>query len=233
MFSPYHRFSNCLKLERTIKNLKDANSVPQFILGGHNRYHYALLHKLRCAYNHIKQLEKTLKDTPPEEVIGDLKGFVFTVNATIDGFFYSSGSALDILAREVLTYFNITMPRLVYFQTAHQQLTQQRPADPLIDRFQNPSWKDEFSTYRNALTHELLIAERYTIHVEMDGATERTRIVFPLPDDPKLEPERRTFRKNPDVIIYCTHTFRRLLSLINTIYGDLSDKIISSSTLPI
>jgi len=232
MFSPHHRFNNCSRIERTMTQFRQAGKVPDDVFKGYNRYHFALVHKLKCAHNFFDQLY-ALGTTSPAEIIRDSVHFLFSVNSNIDGFFYTGGSALDILAREVLTYFNVSMPRDVYFKTAFAQLDHQRPNDPLLVRLQPPNWKDEFSNYRNALTHEVLIAGSYQINVDMEGATESTRIVFPLPDDPRVDPEARTSRRNSDVICYCQTTFRRLLSLINTIYGDLNDRFDTAGVLPI
>jgi hypothetical protein len=233
MFSPHHRFDNCRRLERAIRHLQQSNTIPENILKGYNRYHFALLHKLKSAKYYAEQLQSVLSTTSPEDIVKNSEVFLFAVNVSIDGFFYVAGSALDILAREVLTYFDIPMPLRVYYTTAHEQISARRAGDPILTRLANPAWKDEFSDYRNALTHELLIAGSYSINVDVDGSSQKTRIVFPLPDDPRVDPEARTYKRNSDVIAYCTATFRRLLSLINTIYGDLTSRIENNNALPI
>ena len=76
---------------------------------------------------------------------------------------------MDIIAREVLIYFDIALPDTVYYYTARTILLTQRTGDSLIPRLDNPGWKDEFSNYRNALTHEVLIARNYNINVNDNG----------------------------------------------------------------
>lgn len=233
MFDPHHRFAHCVKIERVIADLKVRGSVTDLVLQNHNRYHYALVHKLKSARDHAADLGKILKETAPEDIVTNSADFLYKVNVSIDGFFYTGGSALDILAREVLTYFGISLPARVYYQTAEEQLKALRSGDPIITRLAVPTWKQEFSNYRNALTHELLIAGSYSINVEVEGATQYSTIVFPLPDDPRAEPPLRTFRKNKNVLKYCDDTFKRLLSHINKIYGDLSQRIVAHGALPL
>ncbi|MEN6627929.1 MAG: hypothetical protein ABFD69_17015 [Candidatus Sumerlaeia bacterium] len=233
MFSPYHKLTNCPRLERHIATLRAAGNVADDVFQNHNRYHYALIHKLKCARTSFDRLQNELTDTSPEQIVSDSGEFLYSINACIDSFFYTSGSAMDILAREVLTYFSIAMPNKVYYRTAREELTTHRPGDVLISKLADPTWKSEFSNYRNALTHEVLIAGVFSINFVMDGATQRKTIVFPLPDDPRTDPQARTFRQNKDVQLYCDRTLRRLLSLINTIYGDLCSRIQSNQSLPL
>ncbi len=233
MFSPYHKFSHCTNLERAITILKQSGRISDALFQNHNRYHYALVHKLKCAHDHVKSLFKVLSETAPEDIVVNSAEFLYAVNASIDGFFYSGGSALDILSREIITYFGIVMPDRVYYRTAGEQLNANRMGDPIIARLNTPAWKDEFTNYRNALTHELLIAGSYSINIEVEGATQRSTIIFPLPDDPRADPSNRTFKKNKNVLKYCNDTFRRLLSHINQIYGHLNERINIGGALPL
>jgi len=233
MFSPYHKFASCARLEKLVADQKAGGTITDTVFAEHNRYHYALLHKLKCTRDCVNGLATTLNDAAPEFVIANSSDFQFSVNSKIDGFFYSGGSVLDILAREVLIYFGISLPGKVHYRTARQELAAARPSDPLLSRLNDPSWKDEFSTYRNAVTHELLIAGSYSINVTVDGAAQKSSIVYPLPDDPRAQPESRTFKRNKDVLIYCETTFRRLLSHTNVIYGHLCDRIQTKAALPL
>lgn len=233
MFSPHHRFANCQRLERMISDLRQRGTVTADVFQNHNRYHYALIHKLKSARDNLTRLSSVLNDTPPEEAFGDSAEFLYSVNSCIDGFFYAGGSALDILAREVLTYFAIPLTGNIYYRTAHERLTASRPGDQLITKLVDPNWKEEFSNYRNALTHEVLVADSFSIKVEVDGSTQRTKIVFPLPDDPRADPNHRSFRRNENVLVYCEATFRRALSLINQVYGDLGLRIQTNGSLPL
>ena len=100
MFTPHHKFDHCQKLEKAIENLKQTGTIADAVLHNHNRYHYSLVHKLKCARDHVSDLKKILTETAPEDVVTHPANFLYSVNASIDGFFYTSGSALDILARE-------------------------------------------------------------------------------------------------------------------------------------
>jgi hypothetical protein len=220
-------------LERCVANLQDANHIADSVLTGYHKYHFSLLHKLKSAEHNIQRLEDILTNTATEDIVSGLEEFTFLVNMSIDGFFYTGGSALDILAREVLTYFSIPLPHSVYYRTARQELSNHRPGDPLLPRLDDPNWKLDFSNYRNTLTHELLIAGEFSINVKLVGRGQKTQIVFPLPDDPRETLNDRVYNKYPDVLEYCTMHFRRILSLINQIYGDIADRAIAANALPL
>jgi hypothetical protein len=174
-----------------------------------------------------------MSNTPAADVLNQSSDFMFRVNMYLDGFFYTCGSAMDILACEVLTYFSIPLPNRVYFHTAKEKLQKARPTDALLSRLGDPTWRDEFSMYRNALTHERIIAGNFNINVTIDGDTEDKTLVLPLPDDPRVDVMDRTFRNNPDMLAYCKRHIKRLLILINTIYGEIADRASSNSALPL
>ena len=233
MFSPYHRFTNCIKLEGIIEDLRRSENVPENIMKGHKRYHFALVHKIKCARHHLDSMIELMSNTPPADVLSQSSDFMFRIYMYLDGFFYTCGSAMDILAREVLTYFSLPLPSFVYFHTARAELSAARPTDSLINRLENPTWREEFSMYRNALTHERIVAGNFNINVTIDGDTEDKTLVLPLPDDPRVDVMERTFRNNPDMLSYCKRHIKRLLIVINTIYGEISDRASSNSALPI
>lgn len=231
MFRPLHQFRKCRQLESII--LGGQCQISDYVKKGFNIYHYALIHKLKCANHHLERLEITLKTSSASEVLSASSDFMFAVNLSIDGYFYSCGSALDILAREVLVYFGETLPPIVYFKTASEILTNNRPGDTLLSKIAEPSWKGEFSNYRNALTHEIIVALKYTIDVQRSGDAEERRIILPLPDDPRIEPPLRTYERNRDVLKYVKENFKRILSLINQIYEEIYRRTISSGRLPL
>ena len=233
MFSPYHQFSNCKKLENIVETLNTQGNIRQDVFIAFKKYHFALVYKLKCAKRHVDNLNSLLSTPPLEEIVIDCSNFIFQVNMSLDGFFYSGGSALDILAREVLSYFDETMPAKVYYSTARNIISSRRPGDPILSRLDNPSWKSDFSMYRNTGTHELIIAEHININLSMKGRTQENALILPLPDDPRIDLNDRTFRKYPDVIDYCESHMRRLLSLINTIYGDIYKRVVTNSGLPL
>jgi len=143
------------------------------------------------------------------------------------------GSSMDILAREVLSYYGIPLPQVVYFHRARNLISRTRPGDPILRFLSDPSWKEEFSKYRNALTHELLIVGKYSLDISVDGGIQRQKIVIPLPDNPRDEIDARTYSKNKDVLQYCTKTFKRILSFVNQVHGEIVKNIVSNNRLPI
>lgn len=184
----------------------------------YKKYHPCLIHKLHSSLHHLKQLDsssKPLESEPWNHVLQK-------VNMHMDGFFYCTGSALDILARELLSLYNIGMPPFVYFKTAVNLISRQDCNDPML-RILDIAWKDEFTLYRNKTTHELLIANQMTVTAKIDGNRMIKTYGFPLPDDPNSN--NLTYRKNTDVVVYCENTFRRLLSLINCVYRQVLQKI--------
>lgn len=232
MFSPYHTFGYCSRLRTSIDRLNTAGLVPHDILTDHNKYHYSLTHKLSSAKFHLENLKDVLNNTDPAIVVNSAE-FTNVVNTHLDSFFYCCGSALDILAREVLTYYNIALPSRLHFHNARQLLNRYRAGNALINRLDNPNWKDEFSNYRNALTHELLIGTVYNIQINNTGPELQRVIKFPLPDNPRLNVNLRTYNRNQDAYLYCERTFIRIITLINTIYRELNTQIIATGRLPL
>jgi len=199
MFSPYHQFPNNKRLEDIIKSLKLQGNVSQDVFKAFNRYHFSLVYKLKCAKNQVDNLNSFLSTPPLEEIVSDCSIFIFQVNMYLDCFFYFGGSVLDILAREVLSYFNETLPTKVYYSTARNIISSRRPGDPILSKLNDPSWKSDFSMYRNTGTHELIIAEQFSINLNRRGETQENKLILPLPDDPRVDPNERTFRKYTDV----------------------------------
>jgi hypothetical protein len=231
MFNPLHKLAHCQKLRQVVDHLKNGGAIPAAVLDGHHTYHYALVHKLKSAQWHFNRLSEHLQRSDATAAV-QTTDFIATTNMHLDGFFYSAGSALDILAREVLVYFNIPLPPSVYFRTAREELTRLRPADTLIGRLQDPTWKTEFSNYRNALTHELLIGTRFQINAIQAGGNIVATIQFPLPDDPR-NPRTSTYNRNPNALEYCETTLKRILSLVNTIHGEIHTRASAAGALPL
>lgn len=228
-FAPYHAFGACEKLEKQVAALKTAGKVPDDLFRAHEKYHTSLVHKLRSARYHADTLAQYLAtvdgpQTDPSEI-------VYRVNFHFDGFLHVLGSATDIFAREVLTYFGIPHPARVYYHTAREQITALRPGDAVLPFLDDPSWKAEFSDYRNTATHERLIAAGYTIQYDVSGKSAITRIVFPIPDDPRAE--QPTTKRNQDITEYCGATFRRAVSHFNKTYTHLASRISAAGSLPL
>ncbi len=230
MFSPYHKFANCGKLQKTIARLRAAGNVSDALYSEHVKYHYSIIHKLKSAKVHFENFEGLLRTTNPAEALGSTD-FFNSANMHLDSFFYSSGSVLDILAREILIYFAIPLPARVYFQSARTELATHRPGDSLLTKLDDPAWKNEFSNYRNSLTHELLIGTNYQITVSAEGNRNITKIIFPLPDDPRLAV--KTYNIHPDSAEYCRQTLKRLLSVANIIYDEIESRANTSGALPL
>lgn len=229
MFSPYHAFGNCRRLADAIENNTTTDEVRQ----GYNRYHFAVIHKLKCVNYYLARLKNILAAPAPEDIVPPAREFLFSINRIIDGYFQSAGSALDILAREILTYFGETPPNNTYFQAARSVLNRNRSGDPLLLRLADPPWRNDLSTYRNALTHELIIAASYNVNVNIDGPNENVRVVIPLPDNPRMGALQRTFNRHPDVEQYTKQLFGRILRLINPIYGEIAQRANTQRAFPL
>src|SRR5688572_19682887 len=119
-FDPYHKFKACSALERNVSDLYASGSVPTRLYEDHEKYHFSIVHKLRSAKYHVDALKGYLsseaaRTIAPNEVI-------YRVNFHFDGFLHVCGSALDIFAREVITYFALPMHGKVYYHTARKRL---------------------------------------------------------------------------------------------------------------
>jgi len=232
-FAPYHQFRNAVRLQQLIEDFHSAGTITTQVYDGYSRYHPALIHKLKCAQHHLDRLEEKLTASDITEAQNSAMDFTFAVNMHMDSFFYAGGSALDILAREVIIYFGQPLPAMVYFKTAATTISASHPGDPLLPRLANPPWKDEFTNYRNVLTHELVVVTQYQIDISCDGGKTTKKIRVPLPDDPRAAPGNRKYKKKREILSYTTDHFRKMLKLINTIYGEIADRAESVGKLPL
>lgn len=232
-FSPYHQFKNRKKIEDIVQRLKENNQITDQAYNDFSRYHPSLILKLRSAKYNLDRLEEKLTTTDIKEAADTTGEFMFQVNMYIDGFFYNSGSALDILSRILLTLFGQPLRGNIYFQTAHTKISQSHPGDPILNRIASPNWKQDFNDYRNTLTHELILAPKYHIEIDNTRGNPQHKIVFPLPDDPRSNPNDRRFSKNPNVLKYIKTNFQRIMRLINTVYGDVVQRATASANLPL
>lgn len=232
-FRPYHNFDNRVRLEHFVNSLHTSGNIAPGAYENFNRYHPAMIHKLRSAKYNLKRLEDKLTTTDIQEAANPTGDFMFEVNMYIDGFFYNAGSAMDILARVVLTLFGEPLTGSIYFQTAHEKISISRPNDAILSKLSDPQWRHDFSNYRNTLTHELILASRYQIEIDNTGGYSLSRIVFPLPDNPRATPLDRTCRRNPNALEYVTRHFRRVLSLANQVYGEIVLRGTTAGSFPI
>lgn len=228
-FAPFHNFPECALLEAKVQQLHAAGSVPEAIYIDHLRYHFSLLHKLKSAKYHVESLEKFLNSQ--QTATADPGALLYRINFHFDGFVYVLGSALDMLAREVLSYYGLVPAGNVYFGTAYQQINTARPGDPVLPLLEPPSWKQEFSEYRNTATHETVVTSGYALHTTMVGHTPTHKFVCPLPDDPRAITQ--TYGRNPNIVEYCKTTLTRSLRLVNPLYRHLRMQANATGALPI
>jgi len=232
-FTPYHLFKNEYKLNNLVKLYIDNDDISTDAKNGHARYHPAIMHKLKSSHYYIEMLEQELDTIDAIKFAEAPLEVMFQVNMFMDGFFYASGSVLDILAREIIIYFGQSLPTRVYFETAREILTRLHPGDPFLSRLTEPSWRNEFKNYRNALTHELIVITKLTGEVDIFGDSPKFKLSIPLPDDPRAEPDNRTYVRNENVLEYIKLHFKRILILVNVIYGDLKTRIENNGSIPI
>ena len=233
MFWPYHHFENCIALRRCIDQLFDRSCVTQEIRDRFYVHHKALEHKLKSAQYNLGKLTGLCESTSLADLSTSLSEFDFNANLYIDGFFYNGGSALDIFAREVLALYSIQPTGDVHYSTARSEISNRYQSDPLLTRLDNPNWKGEFSNYRNAATHEVLLSTSISLNIQMTHPSQVQRINLPLPDNPRIAPSSRTFTRNRDAVKYCTTTFKRLLRHINIIYGEIANRALANGRLPL
>ena len=233
-FSPYHRFRNSERLENAISKLERSQAGPPHVFEKHHQYHLALLHKLKYAMHYIQEFERIVTSTKPEETLASNSEFLFDINRNIDGFFSSIGSAMDILAREVLTYFNQLPSGNVYFENAYDTLSNTHPGDAILDFLTKPRWRDEFRNYRNASTHEVILTTSHIVSINHTQiGVKNTSITVPLPDDPRALPAERTFERNPNAFLYIKSTLYLLLDIISRLYYHIAQRANAQGSLPL
>lgn len=228
-FEPHHGFTACSRLERKVDTLRAATNVSNQCYDAYAKYHFSLLHKLQSARYHVDTLKSYLSSQNAQQLDPHL--VVYRVNFHFDGFLHVLGSALDILAREIISYYGPLPPGNIYHHTAFQFLTANKPGDALLPLLAQPAWKQEFGDYRNTATHESLIGTSYTVSVEVVGKNAIKRIVFPIPDDPRAPV--LTFQRNKDIVEYCERTFKRVLSHVNQLYNHIEQRATAANALPL
>ena len=233
MFSPYHNFEKCITLRNCIDQLFDRSCVTQEIRDKFYIHHKALEHKLKSAKYNLDKLISLCESTSLADLSTSLSEFDFNANLYIDGFFYNGGSALDIFAREILALYDIHPTGDIFYWTARSEISSRYQLDPLLTRLNNPSWKGEFSDYRNTATHEVLLSTSINLTIQMTHPNQVQRISLPLPDNPRIAPSSRTFTRNHDAIKYCSITFKRLLRHINIAYGEIANRALANGRLPL
>ena len=175
----------------------------------------------------------SLKRFVESEATLELDGvdLVHKANFFFDGFVHCIGSSMDVFAREVLSYFDVALPPRVYYYTAHRILAHRRPGDPILRYLEDPSWRTEFSDYRNACTHELIVSPQYTMAVYVGGPEMKRSLAIPLPDDPRGD--RNHHGRNPRIEEYCERTLKRSLRHFNIAYGQIGTRIRAAGRLPL
>lgn len=228
-FRPHHGFNSCTTLEQTVARIKQQGGMSAALYGAHENYHYALIHKLRTAQYHVENLAQFLETDAA--ITLSPTDLVYRVNFYFDGFLYSVGSAMDIFAREILTYFGEPIPARTYYWTARRRLLVQRAGDPILPMIATTPWISELKEYRNTSTHESLIGTTYTVQIGVHGAAHSSRLIFPIPDDPRNP--LGSARRNPDIVSYCSTTFKRVLRLANQVYCHIEARARAAGSLPL
>lgn len=231
MLTPIHDFHGCRDLRKEIEKLKKRDSIPEAILRHHQTYHYTLFYKLKGAKFHLERFRELLETFRDREF--ETEEFLFRANLNLDGFFYKTGSTMDILSREILSYFNIPLPRTVYYRTARELIATIRPSDPILPGLRDPAWKGYFTLYRNAITHEMLITEQCLPGSSPDEDAKNGYVKVGLPDAPRENAAERSFGKNPDALSYCFDILTSIISLINDIYSGIAERIAATGKLPL
>lgn len=228
-FAPHHNFSSCGKFEKKIDALRATNAVSQGVLSAYATYHFSLLHKLRATRYHVEALEAFLETQDAQQI--EPQALVYRVNFHFDGFLHNIGSALDILAREVLAYYSLPPPNNVYYRTARLEIAAARAGDPILPFLADPPWKREFTEYRNTATHESIIGTEFQVNVSVRENRAFRRLVFPIPNDPRNP--ALGYNNNPDIVKYCKTTFKRALTLKDRVYAHLHERVKASNVLPL
>jgi len=234
MFVPYHKFKDCKKLEGTIRRLHDRGSIPASIYTNYCRYHFSVLNKLKSTQLSLNELRDTLSIDMSEGIApSQLKEVLFSVNFRLDSFLNFCGSALDVFARDVLSYFDLIPPprTKVYFETARRQIMNVNPNNVLLPKLNDPPWRGKFKEYRDCSTHEAIISEHINIETVSIGPEMATTIGVKLPDDPRSFPRR--YNQNIILIEYCEDIFSKILRLFHPVYTTLNNLIVANGSLPL
>lgn len=196
------------------------------------RYHSTVSHKLKSARFFLGKINDLASpDFLEENEPFEYQSYRHEVNRNLDCFLFSVGASLDVLAREVLGYFDLigNEPN-IYYGYAKKKLTQTNKGSWLITKLEEPSWCEPFKYFRNTITHEEMITEELQItYFPVNGSGHGRRISLLLPPNP----EGRIPHRNRNVDSYCNYIFTNLLKHISPIYGAITKQIKTSQTMPL
>lgn len=155
-------------------------------------------------------------------------------NLYIDGYFSSVSSIFDSLLHEVNVVFKLVDPEKdIYWHT-------------MLDEFQNACSNSEFykflikrkpkrwwqtlDSFRNALTHESVIATNIDTSTDVLSGTEKLQRI-PLPDDPKKRPF--TYQKGRELKDFIEKFNEKVLPVLEQCYKKIFRDLKKSGKLPI
>ncbi|MCK4359055.1 MAG: hypothetical protein KAW92_10015 [Candidatus Cloacimonetes bacterium] len=157
-------------------------------------------------------------------------------NLYIDGYFMSVMSIFDSLAHEVNSLFKFLSSdpnTKIYFYTIFKEFEQKMPnsefykytSEILIKK----RWWKTLEKFRNAITHEAIIAKN--IDTTFDATVEKETLKIPIPDNPKKRPF--TYKKDYELKSFIENFHKNIPFTIDRCYKKLTKDLENSKKLPI
>ena len=158
-------------------------------------------------------------------------------NLYIDGYFMSVMSIFDSLAHEVNSLFKFlsSYPNTkIYFYTIFKEFEQKMPNSEFYkytsEILSNNGWWKTLGKFRNAITHEAIIAPEIETSFDLTVGKETLKKI-PLPDNPQKRPF--TYKKNYELRSFIENFHKNITSSIERCYKKLTKDLENSKKLPI
>lgn len=157
-------------------------------------------------------------------------------NMFIDGYFMSVMSIFDSLAHEinvVFRLFSYKEKKKIYFYTIEKELKKRHSSSEFykcISRIIKKRWWKDLEKYRNAISHEAIVAKN--IDTSFDVTTGRESLKrIPMPDNPKNRPF--SYKKGFEMKTYIEKFHRNISPALDQCYKKLLTDLLKENRLPI
>jgi len=212
-------------------------------------FHYSVQQKLWEANYYAKQIENFDPENFSYSEIGGLRTETATIirgldkegisryyNLYIDGYFMSVMSIFDSLAHEVNTLLKFFKPdpdTKIYLSTIVEEMKKRSPNSEFykyISKILKKRWWKILENFRNAITHEVIIAKEIETSYDVTVGKEVLKKI-PLPDNPKKRPFE--YKKHYELKSFIEEFHKDLLPALEEIYKRLLKDLDKSKKLPI
>jgi len=157
-------------------------------------------------------------------------------NLYLDGYFMSVMSIYDSLSHEINTLFKFLKsdPKTrIYLSTIINEFKNKMPDSEFYKyaaKIQKKKWWKDLENFRNAITHEVIIAKEIETSYDATAGKETLKKI-PLPDNPKRRPF--TYKKNYELKNFIENFHKNISITIEQCYKKVIKDLEKNQKLPI